>query len=126
MRMDHRLSLIEGDVTAHPNHFELTGNGNFLVHFALGVKPSQRCAIQRSNCGEMGARNVMLLRKLEQPGKSLTSLVEDNRIMPCRFSRVEQLNLHPGSFAHRNGVRGRYVFACCLLRMPRRGDYPDQ
>src|SRR5207237_1785625 len=83
--MDYGLSLIERDVTAHPNHFVLTLDGNLLVDFALWIKPSQRCAIQRSNSGEMGAGNVILLRKLQQSGKSLLSLAEDNRILFLRF-----------------------------------------
>src|SRR6266849_6980991 len=109
--MDYRLSLIERDVTAHPNHFVLTVDRNLLVHFALRIEPSQRCSIHRSDSGEMRTSNVILLRKLQQSGKSLVSLVEDDRILFGRFSIVEQLNLHSGSLAFRAGTRGRYVFA---------------
>src|SRR6266480_5100817 len=109
MRMDDRFSLIESDVTAHPNHFVLTVDRNFLVHFALRIKPTQRCSIDRSNGGEMGTGNVILLRKLQQSGKRLVSLVEDNGVLFRWFSRVQQLNLHPGSFAFRTGIRRRYV-----------------
>src|SRR5438552_12315057 len=48
VRMDYGLSLIERDVTAHPNHFVLTLDGNLLVHFSLRIKPSQRCSTYRS------------------------------------------------------------------------------
>ena len=89
MRMDYGLSLIERDVTTHPNHFVLTMDGNFLVHFALGIKPSQRRSTQRSNSGEMRTRYVILLCKLQQSGKSLVSLVENHRILLRRFSRVQ-------------------------------------
>src|SRR5207302_11411378 len=115
--MHYRLSLIESDVTAHPNHFVLTLNGNLLVHFTLRIKPTQRCSIHRSNGGEMRAGNVILLRKLEQPGKRLVSLVEDNGVLFRWFSRVQQLNLHPGSFAFRTDIRRRYVFATLVLRV---------
>src|SRR6266404_6088123 len=97
--MRHRLSLIESDVTAHPNHFVLTLDGNLLVRFALRIKPTQRCSIHRANGGEMRAGNVILLCKLEQSGKRLVSLVEDNGVLFRWFSRVQQLNFHPGSFA---------------------------
>src|SRR6266446_4264625 len=96
--MDYGLSLVERDVTAHPNHFVLTLDGNLLVHFALRIKPSKRCPIHCSNGSEMSAGNVILLRKLQQSGKRLISLVEDNRISFCWLSRVQQLNLHPRSF----------------------------
>src|SRR6202162_2186933 len=65
MRMDYGLSLIECDIAAHPNHFVLAVDENLLVHFALGIKPSQRRTIQRSNRGEMRTRNVILVRKLQ-------------------------------------------------------------
>src|SRR6266536_4314889 len=96
--MHHRLSLIERDVTAHPNYFGMSGDRNFLVRFALRIKPPQRCSIHRANGGEMRAGNVILLRKLEQSGKRLVSLVEDNGVLFRWFSRIQQLNLHPGSF----------------------------
>src|SRR5207302_9118323 len=113
--MDNRLSLIERDVTAHPNHLVLTVDRNLLIHFALRIKPAQRCSIHRSDGGEMRAGNVILLRKLEQSGKRLVSLVEDNGVLFRWFSRVQQLNLHPGSFAFRTGIRRRYVFAILVL-----------
>src|SRR4029077_12321680 len=103
--MDYGLSLIDSDVSAHPNYFVLTLDRNLLVHFALRIKPSQRCSIQRSNGGEMGAGNVVLLRKLQQSGKRLVALVEDNGVLFRLFSRVQQLNLHSGSFAFRTSVR---------------------
>src|SRR5438093_9292627 len=109
--MDYRLSLIERDVTAHSNHFVLTVDRNFLVRFAVRIKPSQRCPIYRANGGEMRAGNVILLRKLEHSGKRLVSLVENNGVLFRWFSRVQQLNLHPGSFAFRTGIRWRYIFA---------------
>ena len=43
--MDYGLSLIERDIAAHPDQFVLTSDGNLLVHFALGIEPSQRCSI---------------------------------------------------------------------------------
>src|SRR5258705_13977050 len=113
--MDYGLSLIESDVSAHPNYFVLTLDRNLLVHFALRIKPSQRCSIHRSNGGEMGTRNVILLRKLQHSGKRLVSVVEDNRILFRRFSQVEQLNLHSWSFAFRTSVRRRYIFSCLVL-----------
>src|SRR5439155_21629960 len=126
VRMDQGLCLIERDVTAHPNHFVLTLDGNFLVHFSLRIEPPQRCSIDRANSGEMRTRNVILLCKLQQSGKSLVSLVEDNRILFRRFSIVQQLNLHPGSFALRASVRRCYVFAGRLLRMSSCGGEPNQ
>src|SRR5437660_548569 len=101
--MDYGLSLIERDVTAHSNHFMLTVDRNFLVHFALRIKRTQRCSIDRSNGGKMGTGNVILLRKLEQSGKRLISLVEDNGVLFRWFSRVQQLDLHPRSFPLRTG-----------------------
>src|SRR5258705_9876489 len=103
--MDYRLSFIERDVAAHPNHFDLTFDGNPLVHFALGIKPSQRCTTQRSNRGEMRTRDVILLRKFQQSGKSLVSLSKDDRVFSRLFSRAQQLHLHAGSFASWNGLR---------------------
>jgi hypothetical protein len=44
----------------------------------IKVEPSQRRSIERSNSGEMCARNVILFRKLQQSGKSLVSLVAGN------------------------------------------------
>src|SRR5258705_3462107 len=74
VRMDYRLSLKKCYVTAHPDHFVLTVDGNLLVHFALGIEPSQRRSVQRSNSSEMRTRYVVLVRKLQQSGKSLVSL----------------------------------------------------
>src|SRR6266850_3658288 len=105
--MDYRLSLVERDVATHPRHFNLTLDRNLLVHFALGIEPRQRCSIQRSNRGEMRTRNVILLRKFQQSGKSLVSLTEDDRIFFRPFSMAQQLNLHPGSSAPWNGLRRR-------------------
>ena len=70
VRMDYRLSLIERDIAAHSDHFVLALDGNLLVHLALGVEPSDRRPIECSNSGEMGARNVILLRKLQHPEKA--------------------------------------------------------
>src|SRR4029077_11343464 len=81
MRMDYRLSLIERDVTAHADHFMLTLDGNLLVHFALGIKPRQRCTVHSSNGGEVCTRNVILLSKFLQSRKGLVSLAEDDRIL---------------------------------------------
>src|ERR1700685_3114893 len=86
VRMNYGLSLIESDIAAHRDHFVLTVDGNLLVHLALGIEPSQRRSIQRSDSGEMSARNVVFLRKLQQSGKGLVSLVEDDRILFRRFS----------------------------------------
>src|SRR5271166_2967088 len=98
VRMHYRLSLIECDVTAHPDNFVLTDDGNLLVHLALGTKPRQRCSAHGSNGREMRTRDVILLRELQQPGESLVSLVEDDRILLRLFSRVQQLNLHLRGF----------------------------
>src|SRR5580700_3330436 len=86
-------SLIQRDIATHPDHFVLTSDGNLLVHFALRIKPSQGRATQCSDSGEMRARDVILLSKLLQPGKSLVSLVENHRILFRRFSRIQQLHL---------------------------------
>src|ERR1039458_5118444 len=126
VRMDYGLSLIERDITTHPNHFVLTDDGNLLVHFALRVEPSHRCSIQCSDSGEMSTRYLILLRKLQQSGKSLVSLIEDDRILFRWFSRVQPLNLHLGSFAPRNGFRRRDIFAGRLLRMRNHACDPNQ
>src|ERR1700693_6212944 len=99
--MNYGLSLIERDVAAHPNHFVLTIDGNLLVHLALRIEPAHGGAVHRSDSGEVRAGNVVLLRKLQESGKSFVSLVEDDRILFGRFSRVQQLNLHLGCFASR-------------------------
>src|SRR5580700_403662 len=124
--MDYRLSLIERDVAAHPHHFVLTIDGNLLVHFALGIEPAQRCSIQCSNSGEVRTRNMILLSKLQESGKSLVSLVEDDRILFRRFSRVQQLNLHLGRFAPGSGFRRADIIAVLLLRIPHQAGYPNQ
>src|SRR5208337_4582141 len=124
--MDYGLSLIERDVADHRNHFDLTVDGNLLVHFALWIKPRQGCPIQRSNSGEMRTRNVILLRKVQQSGKSLVSLGEDDRIFTRMFSMAQQLNLHTRSTALWNGLRRRDIFTCRLLRMPCHGSDPNQ
>src|ERR1035437_3124296 len=126
VRMDYGLALIERDITAHPNHFVLTVEGNLLVHFALGIEPPQRCSIQCSDTGEMSTRNLILLRKLQQSGKRLVSLIEDDRILLRRFSWVQQLNLHLGSFTPWNGFRRRDEFPCRLLRIPNYACDPNQ
>src|ERR1700745_1892599 len=66
--MDHGPSLVERDIATHTDHFVLTIDGNLLVHFALGIEPSHRCSIQRSDSGEMRTRDVIFLSKLVQPG----------------------------------------------------------
>src|SRR5277367_1367312 len=104
VRMDYGLSLIERDITAHPNRFLLTADGNLLVHFALRIEPPQRGSIHRSNSGEMRARNVILLGKLRQSGKGLVSLVEDDLVLFGRLFRVQQSNLHLGRLAPWNGL----------------------
>src|SRR5580700_2467002 len=83
--VNYGLSLIERDIAAHPNHFVLTLDGNLLVHFALGIEPRHCCSVDCPNSGEMRACNVVLLGKLHQSGKSLVSLVEDDRILFRRF-----------------------------------------
>src|SRR6201987_2420417 len=124
--MDHGLSFIERDITAHPNHFVLTFDGNLPVHFALGIEPRHCSSIYCSNSGEMRTRNVILLSKPQQSGKSLVSLVEDHRILFRRFSRVQQLNQHLGCFARRNGFRRGDVFASLLLRLRYQAGHPNQ
>src|SRR5580704_18482190 len=104
VRMDNGLSLIEGDVAAHTNRFLLTADGNLLVHFALRIEPPQRGSVQRSNSGEMCARNVILLRKLRQSGKGLVPLVEDDLVLFGLLFRVQQSNLHLGRLAPWNGL----------------------
>src|SRR3984957_20904923 len=86
--MNYGFPLIERDVAAHPNHFVLTVDGNFLVHFALGIEPAYSGGVHRSDTGEVRACNVVLLRKLQESGKSFVSLVEDDRILFGRFSGV--------------------------------------
>src|SRR5260221_4821942 len=119
VRMDYRLSLIERDIAAHPNHFVLTVDGNLFVHFALWIEPPQRCSIESSDRGEMGARNAILLGKLQQAGISLVSLVEDDRVLFCGLSGIQQLDLHSGRFALWNGFRRGDVVAWLLLRIAR-------
>jgi hypothetical protein len=87
--MDYGLPLIECDIAAHPDHFVLTVDRNLPVHFALGIEPSQRRSVQCPYSREMRTRNVILVSKLQQSGKSLVSLVEDDRILFRRFSTVE-------------------------------------
>src|SRR5713226_5822932 len=125
VRMDYRLSLIECNVTAHPDHFALTLDGNLLVHFPLGIEPRQRCSIHGSNRGKVCTRNVILLRKLLQSGKSLVALVKDDRILLRLFSTTKQLNLHPGGCAPWNGFRRSDIVPCRLLRMPQHCGDPD-
>src|SRR5216683_888592 len=115
VRVDDRFSLKERDVADHRNHFELTGNGNLLVHLAPGIKPPDCRSIHRSNSGEMRTGNVILLCKVLQSGKGLVSLTEDDRILLCLFSLAQQLNLHPRSCASCNGLRWRHIFACPRL-----------
>jgi len=74
----------------------------------------------------MRTRNVIPFRELQQSGERLVSLVEDDRILFRRFSRVKQFNLHLGSFTHWDGLRRRDIFACRLPRMPSRGGDPRQ
>src|ERR1700732_4651250 len=74
----------------------------------------------------MSTRYLILLCKLYQSGKSLVSLVEDDRILFRRFSRVQQLNLHLWSFPPGNGFRWRDIFACSLLPIRDHGCCPDQ
>src|ERR1700728_28708 len=126
VRVDYGLSLIERDITAHPDNFVLTDDRNLLVHFTLGVEPSHRSTIQCSDSSAMSTRNLILFRELHQSGKSLVSLVENDRILFRRFSWVQQLNLHTGSFASRNGFRRRNIFAHRLLRISDHGCDPDQ
>ena len=85
-------SLIECDVTDHRNHFDLAVDRNLFVHFALGIKPREFCAIQDSNGSEMSTRNVILLRKIKYSGKGFVSLTEDNRIFSRLFSMGQDLN----------------------------------
>ena len=92
VRMDYRLSLVERDIPAHPYHFVLTGDGNLFVHFALGIEPRHCCSIHRSNRGEMRARHVILLGELQQAGKSLVALVEDDRVLFRGLAMVQQLD----------------------------------
>jgi len=103
--MNYWLSLIECDVTAHPDHFVLTLDGNLLVHFPLRIKPRKRSSIHSSNGGEVCTHNVILLGKLLQSGKGLVSLVKNDGILLRLFSTAEQLNLHPGSCTPWNGFR---------------------
>ena len=70
VRMDHRFSLIERDIATHPNHLVLTMDGNLLVHFALGMEGFQGRSTQRSNRGEMRARNLILFRNSSSPEKA--------------------------------------------------------
>src|SRR5262249_49326378 len=118
VRMYYRLPLIERDVTAHPDHFMLTLNGNLLVHFSLAIEPRQRCTVHSSDSDEMCARNVILLREFLQSGKGLVSMVEDDRILLCLITPGQQLKLHLGSFALRTGLRRRDIVSCGLLCVP--------
>src|ERR1700683_473922 len=97
-----------------------------LVHFALGIKPAHRCVTQRSDRGEMRARDVVLLGKFLQPGINLVALVEDDGVLLGWLSRVQQLHLHLRSFARRNRFRGRHIFVCRILRSHHHGANRDQ
>src|ERR1700730_1016075 len=105
VRMDYGFSMIERDISAHPNQFVLAADGYLLVHFALGIEPPKRCSIHRSNSGEMRTPNLILLGKLQQSGKSLVSLVEDDHILFRRFARIQQANPHLGCLTSWNGFR---------------------
>src|ERR1700676_4239633 len=89
MRMQRRYSMIERDITNHPDHFVLTVDENLLVHFSLGIEQPQRCSTQGSDSCEMGTGNLILLGKLYEAGQSLVSLVEDHSIVFCSFPRVQ-------------------------------------
>src|SRR5882762_2277092 len=124
--MDYRLSLIKRGVAAHSDRFDLTLDGDLLVHLALRIEPPQCCSIQRSNSVEMRTANVILLGKIQQSGESLVSLVKDDGILFRRFSRVQQLNLHLGRSAPWNGFRRRDMIAFLLLRICHHGGHADQ
>src|SRR5580704_17825907 len=126
VRVDDRFSLIECDVTAHPDHFVLADNRNFLVHLALRIKPRQSRSTYGPDGREVRAGNVILLGELQQPGEGLISLIEDDRILLGFFSRVQQLNLHFGRFASGNRFRWGDVFACVLLGKSRDGGETQQ
>ncbi len=114
--VDHGLSFIERDIAAHADHFVLTTYGNLFVHFALGIEPADRCAAQSSNRREMRASDVILFGKFQESGKSFIALIEDDRVLFGRFPWIQQLNLHLGRLAVRNGCRRRYVVVCRFLR----------
>src|SRR5437899_1532325 len=113
--MYYGLSLIKGDVADHRNHFDMPFDGDLLVRLALGIKPCQCRSTQRSDSGEMRTRYVILLRKIQQSGKGLVSLTEDDCILSRLFSWAQQLNLHARSSAPWNGFGRRDIFACLLL-----------
>jgi hypothetical protein len=58
--MDYGLSLIERDIAAHPDHLVLTADRNLFVHFALGIKPTQRRSVQCFDSREMRTRKNVL------------------------------------------------------------------
>ena len=124
--VDHGSSLVERDVATHPDQFVLTIDGNLLVHFALRIEPAHRCVVQGPDSGEMRAGHVILLRKLLQPGINFVALVEDDGILFRRLSRIQQLHLHLGSFARRNGFRRLHILACRILRTHYHGGDPNQ
>src|ERR1700704_375755 len=97
--MDDGLSLIKRNVTAHPNHFVLSKDGDLFIHFELGIKPRQCGSVHCPNSGEMRTSNVILLSEGLQSGKSLASLEKDHGILFDLFSRIQQLNVHPWGFA---------------------------
>jgi hypothetical protein len=68
MHMQRRLSTIERDITAHPDHFVLTVDENLLVHVSLGIEKSQPCSTQGSDSGEMGTGNLILPGKFYEAG----------------------------------------------------------
>ena len=76
VRVNHGLSLIERNITAHSNNLVLAVDGNFLVHFAVGIEVSQGRTVQRADRGEVRARNVILFGELQKSRKSLVSLVK--------------------------------------------------
>src|SRR5579862_4257441 len=61
----------ECDIAAHSNQFVLTDDGNLLVHFALGIEPTQRRSAQCSDCGEMSAPAADALSACRRPCASV-------------------------------------------------------
>jgi hypothetical protein len=107
-------------------HFVLSVDRNLFVHSPLGIEPPQCRSIQCSDSSEMCARNVILLRKLQQSGKSLVSLVKDDSILFRWLSCVQQLNLYLGRFARRNGFRRGDLFASLILGIPHQARDPNE
>jgi hypothetical protein len=95
--MYYGLSLIERDIAAHPDHFVLAIDGDLLVHFALGIEPSQRRSIQRSDSGEATKQYAVIFYQGDEAFSGLLEFADKYHVTSAHFTRVKQFDLHLGS-----------------------------